>query len=128
MQKYHTLPDLIGTPTKIKKATEMITSAWKINLEIVAYLLIKVLALFFFESEYLGIKVGKKSGFILILCLFLDDTFSKTERDGKLFRKSCQSFTFQILSHWLYEDITCSGLLINKKQKAADTKKEITIF
>ena len=106
----------------------MITSAWKINLEIVAYLLIKVLELFIFESEYLGIKVSKKSGFILILCLFLDDTFSKTERDGKLFRKRCQSFTFRILSHWLYEDITCSGLLINKKQKAADTKKEITIF
>ena len=64
---------------------------------------------------------AKKGGFSLILCLFLHDTFSKIERDGKLFRKRCQNFTSRILSRWLYEDITCSGLLINKKQKAAYT-------
>ena len=80
----------------------MITSTWKINLEIVAYLLINGLEIFIFEFEYLGIKLNKKSGFTLILCLFTDDTFSKTERDGKLFRKRCQNFS--ILSRWLYED------------------------
>ena len=53
----------------------------------------------------------------------MDDTFPKIERDGKSFRKRCRDFTLRILSHWLYEDITCSGLLINAKQKAADTKK-----
>ena len=39
----------------------MIASTWKINLEIVAYLLIKVLELFTSEFEYLGIKVTKKA-------------------------------------------------------------------
>ena len=71
----------------------MTASTWKINLEIVAYLLIKVLDLFTSEFEYLVIKVCRKSGFILILCLFLDGTSSKMKRDGKLFRKRCQNFT-----------------------------------
>ena len=106
----------------------MITSTWIINLEIVAYLLIKVLGFFSSEFEYLGMKVSKKNDFILILCLFLDGIFFKIERDGKLFRKKCQNFTSRILSHWLYEDITCSDLLINKKRKATDIKNEITIF
>ena len=76
----------------------MIASTWKINLEIVAYLLIKVLELFTSEFEYLGIKVSKKSGFILISHLFLDGTSFKIERNGKLFRKRCQNFTSRILS------------------------------
>ena len=41
--------------------------------------------------------MSKKSDFLLVLCLFLDDTFSKTERDGKHFRKRCQNFTSRIL-------------------------------
>ena len=104
-----------------KNYREMIASTWKINLEMVVYLSIKILELFTSKFKYLGIKVSKKSNFYLILCLFLDGTFSKIERDGKLFRKRCQNFTSRILSRWLYEDITCSGLLINKKQKAAYT-------
>ena len=98
-----------------KNYGEMIASTWKINLEIVAYLLIEILELFIWN------KSKQKSNFYLILCLFLHDTFPKIERDGKLVRKRCQNFTFLILSRWLYEDITCSGLLINTKQKAADT-------
>ena len=74
-----------------------------------------------FQIEISWNKSKQKSDFYLILCLFLDGTFSKIERDGKLFRKRCQNFTSRILSRWLYEDITCSGLLINTKQKAADT-------
>ena len=81
-----------------KNYREMIASTWKINLEIVAYLLIKVLELFTSEFEYLGIKVSKKSGFILISHLFLDGTSFKIERNGKLFRKRCQNFTSRILS------------------------------
>ena len=100
----------------------MTDSTWKINLEIVAYLLIKALDLFTSELVYLVIKVSRKRGFILILCPFLDGTSSKIKRDGKLFRKRCQDFTSRILSRWLYEDITCSGLLINKTEKATDTK------
>ena len=69
-------------------------------------------------------KSNQKSGFTLILCLFLDDTLSKIERDGTLFRKRCQNFTSRILSHWLNEDITCSSLRINKKQKATDKDTE----
>ena len=103
MQKYYTSPDVKGTVTQIKKAT----ARWslqheKINFESVACLLIKVLELYTSEFEYLGINVSKKSGFILILCLFVDDTFSKIERDGKLFRKRCQNFIFRILSRWGY--------------------------
>ena len=99
----------------------MIASAWEINLEIVAHFLITILELFTSKLKYLGIKVSKKNNLCLILFLFLDGTFSKIERDGKLFRKMCQNFTSGILSRSLYEDITCSGLLINKKQKAACT-------
>ena len=64
---------------KIKNCREMIASTSKINLEIVAYLLIKVLELFTSKFKYLGIKVSKKSDFYLILCLFMDGTFSKIE-------------------------------------------------
>ena len=39
----------------------MIASNMKINLEIVAYLLIKVLELFTSEFEYLGIKTNNKA-------------------------------------------------------------------
>ena len=106
---------------KLKNYREMINV--KKNLEIVAYPLIKVLELFTSEFGYLGIKVREKSGFILILCLFLDDTFSKIERDGKLFRKRCKNFKSCTLSRWLYEDISC-GLLIIIKQKVIDTKKK----
>ena len=69
-------------------------------------------------------KSEQKSGFILISCLFLNGTSLIVERDSKLFRRRCQNFTLRILSGWLYEDITCSGLLINKKQKTTDTKKK----
>ena len=65
----------------------MTASTWKINLEIVAYLLIKVLDLLTSEFEYLVIKVSRKSGFILILYLFLDGISSKIKRDSKLFTK-----------------------------------------
>ena len=65
----------------------MIASTWKIDLEIVSYLLIKVLDSFTTEFEYLVIKVSKKGGFISILYLFLDDTFFKIEREGKLIGK-----------------------------------------
>ena len=133
MRKYHTLPDLNVQikkfeSHKLKKLQREDRFTWKINLEVVTYLLIKFLDLFTSELEYLGIKVSKKSGFILILWFFVDDTFSKIKRDGKLFRKRLQNFTSWTLSRWLYENITSSGLLINKKQKARDTKKEITIF
>ena len=84
---------------------------------------LKVLDLFTSEFEYLVIKVSRKSGFILILCLFFRWHFFKIKRDGKLFKTRCQNFTSHILSRWLYEDITCSGLLINKTEKATDTKK-----
>ena len=83
---------------------------------------LKVLDLFTSEFEYLVIKVSRKSGFILILSLFLDGTSSKIKRDGKLFRKRYQNFTSGILTRWLYEDITCSGMLIKKTEKATDTK------
>ena len=76
----------------------MINSTGKINLEIVAYLLIKILELFTSKLKYHGIKVSRKSDFHLILCLFPDGTFSKIERDGKLFRKRFQDFTSPILS------------------------------
>ena len=46
---------------------------------------------------------------------FLEGTSSKIEKDGKLVRKRCQNFTSRVLSRWLSEDITYSGLLINKK-------------
>ena len=90
----------------------------KKKLEVVTYLFLELLTT---KLKYLGIKVSKKSNFYLILCFFLDDIFCKIERDGKLFRKRCQDFTSHTLSRWLYEDITCSGLFINKKQKASDT-------
>ena len=98
----------------------MTASTWKINLEIVAYLLIKVLDLFTSEPEYLVIKVSRKSGFDSVF--FLDGTASKLKRDGKLFRKRFHIFISRILSRWLYENITCSGLLINKTEKSTDTK------
>ena len=82
---------------------------------------LKVLDLFTSEFEYLLIKVSRKSGFILILSFFRWHFF-KIKRDGKLFKTRCQNFTSHILSRWLYEDITCSGLLINKTEKATDTK------
>ena len=49
---------------KLKKNyNEMIASTWKINLEIVAYLIIKILESFTSKFKYLGIKVNKKSDF-----------------------------------------------------------------
>ena len=114
---------LLYTQTNLKKYRGMIGSTWKINLEIVGHLLIKLLELFTSEFKYRGIKVRKKSGFILVFCLFLGGTSSKTERNGKVFRKRCQNFTFDVLSRWLSDDITYSGLLINKKQKVTDTEK-----
>ena len=106
---------------KLKNCRKLPSSTWKANLEIVSYLSIKVLDFFTSEFEYRVIKVSRKSSFILVLCLFSDDTSWKIKRDGKLFRKRCQSFTSRILSRRLYEDITCSGLLINKTGKATDT-------
>ena len=43
-------------------------------------LIIKVLDLFNSEVEYLVIQVSRKSGFILILCLFLDGFSSKVKK------------------------------------------------
>ena len=60
MQKYHILPNLTVQSHKLKKNyREMIASTWKINLEIIAYLLINLLELFTSKFEYLGIKVRK---------------------------------------------------------------------
>ena len=99
----------------------MIASTWKTKLEIVAYLLIKVLELLTSKFKYLGIKVSKKATFIWFWFFFSMTLFPKIERDGKLFRKRCQNFVSRILSRSLYGDITCSDLLINKKEKAAYT-------
>ena len=76
----------------------MIASAQKINLEIVAYLLIKILELFTSEFKYLRIGVSKKDVFTLTLCLFLDGTSFEIQRGSKLFRKRCQNFALLILS------------------------------
>ena len=130
MQKYHILPNLKGEVTQIKKTTERWSLQHeKINLKIVAYFLIKILELLTSEFQYLGIKVSKKkTGFILISCLSLDSTSFKIERNGKPFRKRCQNFTSRTLSCWLYEDITCSGLHINTKEKLTNTKKKFITF
>ena len=56
MQKYHVLLDLTVQSHKLKKKLERDE---RINLEIIAYLLIKLPELFTSESEYLGIKVRK---------------------------------------------------------------------
>ena len=72
------LPSLKGRVISIKKNyREMTASTWKISPGIVAYLLIKVLDLFTSEFEHLVIKVSRKSGFVLTLCLFLGGTSSK---------------------------------------------------
>ena len=84
---------------------------------------LKVLDLFTSEFEYLVIKVSRKKWFYFDSVSFFRWHFFKIKRDGKLFRTRCQNFTSHILSRWLYEDITCSGLLINKTEKATDTKK-----
>ena len=97
----------------------MTASTWKINLEIVAYLLIKVLDLFTSEFEYLVIKVSRKAA-LFRFCVFF--FFKDEKKNGKLFRKICQNFTSRILSRWAYEDMTWCDLLINKLEKATDTK------
>ena len=103
----------------------MIASTWKINLEIVSYLLIKVLDSFTTEFEYLVIKVSKKGGFISILHLFLNDTFFKIEREGKLIGKGTKishpySLTLIIWGYnlqWLaYKQKTKSNRLKRKSQ------------
>ena len=54
MQKYHILPNLTVQSHKLKKKLQRDD---RINLEIIAYLLIKLPELFTSEFEYLGIKV-----------------------------------------------------------------------
>ena len=56
MQKYHILPNLTVQSHKLKKKLQR---GERINLEIIAYLLIKLPELFTSEFEYLGIKVRK---------------------------------------------------------------------
>ena len=56
MQKYHILPNLTVQSHKLKKKLQRDE---RINLEIIAYLLIKLPELFTFEFEYLGTKVRK---------------------------------------------------------------------
>ena len=55
---------------QLKNYWEMIASTWKINFEIVAYLVIKVLELFTSKSEYLGIKVSKNLALFSFCVIF----------------------------------------------------------
>ena len=64
----------------------MTASTLQINLEIVAYLLIKDLDLFTSEVNYLVTKVSTKSGFILILCLFFRWHIFKDKKRWKAFQ------------------------------------------
>ena len=54
---------ILKVQSRRRNFREMIASTWKINLEIVVYLLIEVLELFTSEFKYLGIKVSKKTAF-----------------------------------------------------------------
>ena len=56
MQKYHILPNLTVQSHKLTKKRQKYE---RINIEIIAYLLIKLPELFTSEFEYLGIKVRK---------------------------------------------------------------------
>ena len=126
MQKYHILPNLTVQSQELKKLQRddrfnMKKNPWNCRISHnYAFWVIH------FRIRISWNKSEEKSAFILILCLFLDGTSSKIERDGKLFRKKCQNFTSRVLSRWLSEDVTYSVLLINKNK--SNRYKKVTIF
>ena len=62
---------------KKKSCREMIASAWKINVELVAYLLIKLLELFTSEFEFLGKKWAKKAALVWFCVFFRVSLFPR---------------------------------------------------
>ena len=123
MQKYHILPNLTVQSHKLKKLQRddhfnMRNKSWnyRISLNYPSRVI-------HFQIRISWNKSEENKAALFCFYVFLDSTSSKIEKCGKLFRKRCQNFTSRVLWRWLSEDITYSGLLINKKQKATGTKK-----
>ena len=68
-------------------------------------------------------KVSRKRDFIFILCLFLGGTSSKQKKMVNSLEQGVKILHCIFYHAELYQDITCSGLLINKTEEATGTKK-----
>ena len=79
-------------------------------------LLIKVLDLFNSEVEYLVIQVSRKSGFILILCLFLDGFSSKVKKTVSSLEKGVK-ISHPVFYHADYMRISPAVAFLKTKQK-----------